>query len=134
MITYDDFAKVEVRAGKILSAEKVPETDKLLRLSVDFGFVAIPVPPAAAPVVEGVPATPAPEPVRDIRQIVSGIALYFPDASVLVGKKCMFVTNLEPRKIKGLESNGMLFAVSTPDGKFSLLEPNAEIPEGTRAY
>jgi methionyl-tRNA synthetase len=46
----------------------------------------------------------------------------------------MFVTNLEPRKIRGLESNGMLFAVSTPDGKFSLLEPNSEIPEGTRAY
>jgi methionyl-tRNA synthetase len=134
MITYDDFAKVEVRAGKVLSAEKVPETDKLLRLSVDFGFVAVPAVPVAAAVIEGAPVVPAPEPVRDIRQIVSGIALYFPDPAVLVGKKCMFVTNLEPRKIKGLESNGMLFAVSTPDGKFSLLEPNAEIPEGTRAY
>lgn len=134
MITYDDFAKVEVRAGKILSAEKVPETDKLLRLSVDFGFVAVPAAPVVAPAVEGAPVVPAPEPVRDIRQIVSGIALYFPDPATLVGRKCMFVTNLEPRKIKGLESNGMLFAVSTPDGKFSLLEPNAEIPEGTRAY
>jgi methionyl-tRNA synthetase len=134
MITYDDFAKVEVRAGKILSAEKVPETDKLLRLSVDFGFVAVPAAAVAVPVVEGAPVVPAPEPIRDIRQIVSGIALYFPDSAMLVGKKCMFVTNLEPRKIKGFESNGMLFAVSTPDGKFSLLEPNSEIPEGTRAY
>jgi methionyl-tRNA synthetase len=132
MITYDDFAKVEIRVGKILSAEKVPETDKLLRLSVDFGLIAVPA--LAVPAVEGAPVVPAPEPVRDIRQIVSGISLFFPDASVLVGKKCMFVTNLEPRKIKGLESNGMLFAVSTPDGKFSLLEPNSEIPEGTRAY
>ena len=70
---------------------------------------------------------------RDIRQIISGIAAYFPDAQMLVGKKCMFVTNLESRVIKGLESNGMLFAVSTEDDRFSLLEPNPEIPEGTRA-
>ncbi len=107
-ITYDDFAKVEIRVGKILSAEKIPETDKLLKLSVDFA--------------EGTP-----------RQIVSGISLYFPDCTVLVGKKCMFVTNLQPRMIKGFESNGMLFAVSTEDGKFSLLEPREDIPEGTKA-
>lgn len=133
MINYDDFSKVEVRAGKILSAEKIPETEKLLKLSVDFGPI---VEPAPAPVAEGevVASVEVKEPKRDIRQIVSGISAYFPEPQVLVGKKCMFVTNLEPRKIKGFESNGMLFAVSTPDGKFSLLEPNAEIPEGTRAY
>jgi methionyl-tRNA synthetase len=68
-----------------------------------------------------------------VRQIVSGISLYYPDPLVLVGKKCMFVTNLEPRKIKGFDSNGMLFALSTPDGKFSILEPNSDIPEGTKA-
>ncbi len=107
-ITFDDFAKVEIRAGKILSAEKIPDTDKLLKLSVDF-------------------AEPAP------RQIVSGIAHSFPDPSVLVGKTAMFVTNLEPRKIRGFESNGMLFAVSTPEGAFSLLEPGQGIPPGTRA-
>ena len=94
--------------GEILSAEKVPETDKLLKLSVDLG-------------------EPTP------RQIISGISLYFPDCSVLVGKKCMFVANLEPRMIKGLESNGMILAVATEDGKFSLLEPNNEISAGTRA-
>ncbi len=133
MINYDDFSKVEVRVGKILSAEKIPETEKLLRLSVDFGLVADVNP---SPVAEGEAAVPVEvkEPKRDIRQIVSGIFAYFPEPQVLVGKKCMFVTNLEPRKIKGFESNGMLFAVSTPDGKFSLLEPNSEIPEGTRAY
>ncbi len=108
MISYDEFAKVEIRVGKILSAEKVPDTDKLLKLSVDFA--------------EGAP-----------RQIVSGIALYFPDAAALVGRKAMFATNIEPRIIRGLESNGMLFAVSTEDGKFSLLEPSQEIPEGTKA-
>ena len=121
MITYDDFAKVEIRAGKILSAEKIPDTDKLLKLSVDFA--------EAAP-----------------RLIVSGISMYYPDPTVLVGKTAMFVTNLEPRKLRGFESNGMLFAVSTPDvldetgavvkkGSFSLLEPAPEagIPAGTRA-
>lgn len=132
-INYDDFSKVEIKVGKILSAEKVPETDKLLKLSVDFGMVSVPV---ASIVVEGTaPAQVAmTEMKKDVRQIVSGISLYFPDPVVLVGKKCMFVTNLEPRKIKGLDSNGMLFAVSTDDGKFSLLEPGADIPEGTRAY
>ena len=108
MISYEDFSKVEIRVGKILSAEKVPDTDKLLKLFVSFAE-------------------------ENPRQIVSGIALYFPDPGVLVGKKCMFVANLEPRTIRGFESNGMLFAVSTEDGKFSLLEPNQDIPEGTKA-
>lgn len=127
MISYDDFAKVEIKVGKILSAEKIPETDKLLKLSVDFGMTETPAQPAADDAV--VP----PEMKPDVRQIVSGISLYFPDPQALVGRKCMFVTNLEPRKIKGLESNGMLFAVSTPDGRFSLLEPDPTIPEGAKA-
>ncbi len=108
MISYDDFAKVEIKAGKIISAEKIPDTEKLLKLMVDFA--------------EEKP-----------RQIVSGISIYFPDPTVLVGKTCMFVTNLEPRTIKGFESNGMLFALSTPEGDFSLLEPNSTIPAGTKA-
>lgn len=109
MITYDDFTKVEIRVGKILSAEAIPESRKLLKLSVDFA--------------EGTPRT-----------ILSGIAKHFPEGAGLVGKKCMFVTNLEPREMMGMQSNGMLFAVSTEDGKFSLLEPNADIPEGTKAF
>ncbi|KKR67946.1 MAG: Methionyl-tRNA synthetase [Parcubacteria group bacterium GW2011_GWF1_40_6] len=108
MISIEDFKKVDIAVGKILSAEKVPDTDKLLKLSVDLGE-----------------ETP--------RQIISGISFYFPDCSVLVGKKCMFVINLEPRMIKGLESNGMILAVATDDSQFSLLEPNNEIPVGTRA-
>lgn len=107
-INIEDFAKVDLRLGQILSVEKVPETDKLLRLSVDLGEV--------------VP-----------RQIISGIALYFEDIQSLVGKKCMFVANLEPRKIKGLESNGMIMALSTEDGKFSLLSPDSDMPVGTSA-
>ena len=135
MITFEDFKKVEITVGKILSAEKIPDTDKLLRLSVDFGN--------NTNYESGTNIQIETTPTRDIRQIISGIAMYFPDAQTLVGKKCMFVTNLEPRIIKGYESNGMLFAVSTDlpvgasaqagGGKFSLLEPNGEIPEGTRA-
>jgi methionyl-tRNA synthetase len=109
MITFEDFKKVEIVTGRILSAEKVPDTDKLLKLSVDLG--------------ELLP-----------RQIVSGISMYFPDCSVLVGRKCMFVANLEARIIQGVESNGMILAVSTDDGGiFSLLEPDPAIPVGTRA-
>jgi methionyl-tRNA synthetase len=108
MINIEDFKKIEIVVGEILSAEKVPETDKLLKLSVNLG-----------------------EPLP--RQIVSGISLYFPDCAGLVGKKCMFVANLEPRTIRGLESQGMILAVSTSEGKFSLLAPSDEIPVGTRA-
>lgn len=106
-IPYEDFAKVEIKVGKILTAEKIPDTDKLLKLSVEFGEVKP-------------------------RQIVSGIALYFPDPSVLVDKQCLFVTNLAPRVIRGEESDGMILALSTEGGKFSLLEPNSEIPIGTK--
>ena len=115
MINIEDFKKIELVVGKILSAEKIPNTLKLLKLSVDLG--------------EEVP-----------RQIVSGISLYFPDTSLLVGKKCMFVANLEPRIIRGFESNGMILAVSTEDGpngngqsKFSLLLPDDTIPIGVKA-
>mgnify|MGYP001571486334 CR=1 FL=1 len=113
-IKFEDFAKVEIKSGKILSAEKIPDTDKLLKLSVDFSEKD-----------EQGNLKP--------RQIVSGISMHFPDPQTLVGKTCMFVTNLEPRVIKGHESNGMLFAVSTDEGAFSLLEPSPSIPPGTKA-
>lgn len=122
MISYEDFKKVEIRAGKILSAEKIPDTDKLLKLSVDFAEMK-------EVVLEDSTKESRPVP----RQIVSGIALYFPDPTVLIGKTCMFVTNLEPRTIRGFESNGMLFAVSNGEGGFSLLEPNGSILPGTMA-
>lgn len=114
MISYEDFKKIEIRAGKIVSAEKIPDTDKLLKLSVDLGE-------------------------KDelgnskLRQIVSGISFYYPDPQVLVGKTYMFVTNLEPRIIRGYESQGMILAILTPEEYFSLLEPNNSIPIGARA-
>ena len=108
MISIDDFKKIEIVVGQILSAEKIPDTDKLLRLSVDMGE-------------------------ENPRQIVSGISLYFPDCAVLVGKKCLFVANLEPRTIRGLESQGMILAISTPEGNFSLLVPESDLPPGAKA-
>jgi len=121
MISFDDFKKVEIKAGKILAAEKIPDTDKLLKLSVDF---------AETKDVVKEDGTKEFSPV--VRQIVSGIATFFPDPAVLIGKTCMFVTNIEPRMIKGYESNGMILAVKTDTG-LSLLEPNETIPPGTVA-
>lgn len=108
-ISIDEFSKIEVSVGTVRSAERVPETDKLLKLSVDFG-----------------------EPEGN-RQIVSGIVQYVPEPSELVGKQLAFVTNLEPRTIKGLESNGMLFAVGSGD-TFAFLSPDRTVPPGTAAH
>ena len=108
-ISIDDLAKVNVQIGTVLSAEQVPETDKLLRLSVEFGEEAGP------------------------RQIVSGINEYVSSPEALVGKQLAFVTNLKPRTIKGLESNGMLFAVGNGD-TFAFLTPSKEVPPGTSAH
>ncbi|MFA6404657.1 MAG: hypothetical protein WCW03_01500 [Candidatus Paceibacterota bacterium] len=114
MISYEDFKKIEIRVGKIILAEKIPDTDKLLRLSVDFAEK------------DDLGNTKP-------RQIVSGISLFYPDPQVLIGKTCMFVANLETRIIRGYESQGMILAILTPEGNFSLLEPNASIPVGARA-
>lgn len=107
MISIDEFKNIDIRIGEIKSVEKVPDTDKLLRLEVDLG--------------EEKP-----------RQIISGIALYFDDIQKLVGKRCTFVANLEPRVIRGLESQGMIMAVSDDGGHFSLLSPDDSIAPGTR--
>jgi methionyl-tRNA synthetase len=106
MISYDDFAKLEIRIGEIKTVDIVEDADKLLRLTVDFG--------------EEVP-----------RQIVSGIRTYFEDPQWLVGKKCPFLTNLEPRVIRGLESQGMILAASH-ETKLGLLFPHQDLPVGTR--
>jgi methionyl-tRNA synthetase len=106
-ISIDEFKKVEMTVGEIKSAEKVENADKLLRLTVDVG-----------------------EP--ELRQIVSGISVYFPDPQVLVGKKVPFVTNLAPRVIRGLTSNGMILAARDSEDHFSLLEVEPLIASGTK--
>lgn len=96
-ISIDDFKKVEIRIGEIVSAERVEGSDKLLKLKVNFG--------------------------AEERQVLSGIAAYFPDPEVLVGKRCPFATNLAPRTMMGLESQAMILATGG-DGEtpFALFE------------
>lgn len=112
-ISIEEFSKIEVSVGTVVSAERVPETDKLLRLIVDFGEGE-----------DGVPSS---------RQIISGIATYVSEPATLVGRQLAFVTNLAPRTIKGLESNGMLFAVGEGD-TFAFLTPDRPVPPGTSAH
>lgn len=108
-ISIDDFAKIEVKVGTVLKAERVPETEKLIKFSIDFGEETGP------------------------RQIVSGIQAYVPEPDALIGKQLSFVTNLAPRTIKGLESNGMLFAVGDGDS-FAFMVPDRPVPPGTSAH
>ena len=98
-IKYEDWKKVEIKIGQILTVERIEKSEKLLKLSVDFN--------------EGAP-----------RQIISGIAKYFPNIEDLINKKCAFVTNLEPKPLMGMESNGMILAVGGGEEPFSLFEVN----------
>ncbi len=102
-VTFDDFKKLELKIGKILSAEKVEKSDKLLKLEVSFG--------------------------EEKRQIVSGIAQDYL-IEELVNNNFVFIINLEPRKIMGLESQGMILAADVNDAAV-LLEPNKEVEPGT---
>jgi methionyl-tRNA synthetase len=104
-ITIDDFAKVELRVAQILVAERVPKADKLLRLEVDLGY--------------------------EKRQILAGIAQYY-EPEKLVGRKIIIVANLAPRKMRGLESNGMLLAASLEGGAPVLAGFLEEVPLGAR--
>jgi methionyl-tRNA synthetase len=104
-ISIDDFAKVELRVGEVKAAEKVKGADKLLRLEVDLG--------------------------TEVRQVVAGIAeSYAPE--LLVGRKVVIVANLAPRKLRGLESNGMIVAASPEGGKPVLAGFLEDVPVGTR--
>ena len=104
-ISIEDFAKVEMRVGQVKVAEKVKGADKLLRLEVDIG--------------------------GETRQVVAGIAeAYTPE--MLVGRKVVLVTNLAPRKLRGLESNGMIVAASVDGGKPVLAGFLEDVPVGTK--
>jgi methionyl-tRNA synthetase len=106
VISIDDFAKVELRVAQVLVAERIPKADKLLRLEVDLGY--------------------------EKRQILAGIAEYY-DPEKLIGRKIVIVANLAPRKMRGLESNGMLLAASLPpDGAPVLAGFLEDVPLGAR--
>ncbi len=103
-IVYDDFAKLDLRVGKILSAEKVEKADKLLKLEIDLGF--------------------------EKRTIVSGIALHFKPEEI-VGKQVVVVANLAPRKMRGIESNGMILMAENKAGKLIFVNPDEDTDAGS---
>jgi len=106
MISIDQFKEIDIRAGKIISAEEIEGADKLLKLMVDIG--------------EDEP-----------RQIVSGIKEYFPSTETLVDKQILIVANLEPRTLRGVESRGMILAIKHKGG-LALITPDQEVPVGLR--
>ena len=103
MITFEDFKKLEIRIGKILSAQKIEGTDKLLKLEVDIG--------------------------KEKRQLVAGIAQYY-EPEELINKQIPVLVNLEPRKIRGVESQGMLLAATEGEAPI-LLHPDKEVSPGS---
>ena len=104
-ISIDDFAKIELRVGLVKVAERVPKADKLLRLEIDIG--------------------------TEVRQVLAGIAeAYAPEA--LVGRKVVIVANLAPRKLRGMESNGMIVAASLEGGQPVLASFLEDVPVGAR--
>ena len=103
-IVYDDFAKLDLRIGKIISAEKVEKADKLLKLQIDLGF--------------------------ETRTIVSGIALHFKPEEV-INKQVVLVANLAPRKMRGIESNGMILMAEDANGKLHFINPENNIDTGS---
>ena len=105
LISFDDFQKMDIRIGTILEAKKVEKADKLFELKVDTGM--------------------------DVRTIVSGIAEHFTLEEV-VGKQAMVLANLAPRKIRGIESHGMLLFADKEDGKLTFINPEAETPNGVQ--
>ncbi len=104
-ISYDDFAKLDIRIGTVIAAELVPETDKLIKCMIDFGEMGQ-------------------------RMIVSGIAQW-KKPEELVGKQLPYIVNLAPRILRGVESQGMLLAASDEDG-VALLFPERTVPAGTK--
>ncbi len=104
-ITYEDFVKVQMRVGKVLEASNHPNADKLIVLKVDLG--------------------------SEVRQLCAGLRAYY-EAASLVGRNIVVVTNLAPRQMRGVESNGMLLAASTPGHeKVIILTTEADIPPGS---
>lgn len=108
-VSHEDFKKLDIRIGTIVSAERVPDTEKLIKCAVDFG---------------------APPEGLGIRTIISGIAAWR-EPEKLIGKQCPYVVNLKPRMIRDILSEGMLLAAGGDDAH-ALLHPDTEIPPGSR--
>ena len=102
--SFEDFEKVDIRVGKILECQNVKKSKKLLQFLIDDGM--------------------------EKRTILSGIAQSYPDPSVLVGKEICFIANFPPRKMMGIESQGMILSAVNPDGTLTVISPSAEVRPG----
>lgn len=106
MISYEEFAKIEIRIGTVKAAELIPDTDKLLKCTIDFGDFGE-------------------------RIIVSGIA-QFRTPEQLIGTQLPYIVNLAPRVLRGVESQGMLLAAAPEETGLALLHPDVPVPNGTK--
>ena len=104
-IKYDDFDKVELKVAEVIDCKKVKGADKLLQFRLDAGD-------------------------ENHRQILSGIAEFYPDPAALIGKKVVIVANLKPRKMRGQISQGMILSAESPEGKLQIVEAPKEMPNG----
>ncbi len=104
-IDFEDFQKVDIRVGRVLECSKVPKADKLLQFKIDDGMGG--------------------------RTILSGIAQYYPEPEKLVGEQVCFVANFAPRKLRGIDSEGMILSAEMPDGRLVLLQPKSPIVSGS---
>jgi len=121
-ISFEEFKKMDIRVGTIREVKPIPETDKLLRCQIDFNEVD----------EEG--NLPNGKAGKKLRQIISGIHESYPDYEKLIGKQVLYIVNLEPRTIKGFESNGMLMVVDGLDGKPVFLTPEVKVAPGSRIH
>lgn len=122
-IAFSDFKKLEMRVGTIRKAERVPNSEKLIKLEVDFGLQT----------QTDADVTQTDAETKEVRQIIAGIGKSHEPES-LVDTQCVFITNLEPRMLMGLESQGMLLAASDSDGNPVILKPEREIPAGSQIH
>ncbi len=105
-VSFEDFIKLDIRIGTVTACSKVPKADKLLQFQIDDG-------------IKG-------------RTILSGIAEFYADPNVLIGKQVLFVANFPPRKLRGIDSEGMLLSVQNPDGTLTLVEPTEKLSNGSQ--
>lgn len=104
-VTFDDFMKMDIRVGTVLECTKVPKADKLLQFKLDDGMGE--------------------------RTILSGIAAYYPNPEELVGSQVLFIANFPPRKLRGIDSEGMILSAENPDGSLTLIRPSEKLSNGS---
>ena len=104
-VAFEDFGKLDIRVGTVLECTKVPKADKLLQFRLDDGMGG--------------------------RTILSGIAAYYPNPEELAGTQVLFIANFAPRKLRGIDSEGMILSAENPDGTLTLVKPGEKLTNGS---